>query len=34
MFKRNDYYGIQHEFDMLGEKFADNEALYAMKKVI
>jgi tetratricopeptide (TPR) repeat protein len=34
MFKKNDFYGIQHEFDMIGDRFAENEAMEVMRKVI
>lgn len=34
LFKRNDYYGIQHEFDLIGEQYQFNEQLEIMRKVI
>ncbi len=34
MFKKNDFYGIQHELDIIDQNFIDNEPLEMMRKVI
>lgn len=34
MFKRNEYYGIQYELDIIKDKFHENEALEVLRCVI